>query len=75
MTDYLNIDGSEEVMMNQAAYSFDFSVTSIYPGLTHGATLFSLSKKTLADYKELFRRFAILILKYGYQHHHLQEYA
>ena len=43
--------------MNQAAYSFDLSVTTIYPGLTHGATLFSLSKKTLANYKELFEQF------------------
>lgn len=58
ISDYLNIDGSEKVIMNQAAYSFDLSVTTIYPGLTHGATLFSLSKKTLADYKELFRQFA-----------------
>ncbi|WP_092924701.1 D-alanine--poly(phosphoribitol) ligase subunit DltA [Romboutsia hominis] len=54
---YLNIDGSEKVIMNQAAYSFDLSVTSIYPGLVHGATLFSLTKKVLADYKELFRQF------------------
>lgn len=57
ISEYLNIDGSEKVIMNQAAYSFDLSVTTIYPGLTHGATLFSLSKKTLADYKELFRQF------------------
>lgn len=54
ISEYLNIDGSEKVIMNQAAYSFDLSVTTIYPGLTHGATLFSLSKKTLANYKELF---------------------
>lgn len=54
---YLNIDGSEKVIMNQAAYSFDLSVTTIYPGLTNGCTLFSLSKKTLADYKELFKQF------------------
>ncbi|GAA0070327.1 D-alanine--poly(phosphoribitol) ligase [Clostridium sardiniense] len=56
ISEYLNIDGSEKVIMNQAAYSFDLSVTTIYPGLTHGATLFSLSKKTLADYKELFKQ-------------------
>ncbi|WP_297634832.1 D-alanine--poly(phosphoribitol) ligase subunit DltA [uncultured Clostridium sp.] len=53
----LNIDGSEKVIMNQAAYSFDLSVTTIYPGLSHGCTLFSLSKKTLADYKEMFNQF------------------
>lgn len=54
---YLKIDGSEKVIMNQAAYSFDLSVTTIYPGLVHGATLFSLSKEVLADYKELFKQF------------------
>lgn len=57
ISDELNINGEEKVIMNQAAYSFDLSVTTIYPGLTHGATLFSLSKKTLADYKELFKQF------------------
>ncbi len=45
--------------MNQPAYSFDLSVTTIYPGLIHGATLFSISKDVLADYKELFRQFSI----------------
>lgn len=54
ISEYLNIDGSQKVIMNQAAYSFDLSVTTIYPGLTYGATLLSLSKKTLADYNELF---------------------
>ena len=52
----LKIDGKEMVIMNQAAYSFDLSVTTIYPGLVHGATLFSLSKKVLADYKKLFNQ-------------------
>ena len=40
--------------MNQAAYSFDLSVTSIYPGLCYGKTLHGLSKKTLANLKSLF---------------------
>ena len=46
ISDYLNYDEREKVIMNQAAYSFDLSVTSIYLGLVHGKTLFSLSKKT-----------------------------
>lgn len=54
MSPYLKIDKSEKVIMNQAAYSFDLSVTTIYPGLVNGATLFSVSKKVLADYKLLF---------------------
>lgn len=55
---HLKLDGSEKVIMNQAAYSFDLSVTTIYPGLVNGATLFSLSKSVLADYKELFNQFS-----------------
>lgn len=54
---YLKIDKGDKVIMNQAAYSFDLSVTSIYPGLVNGATLFSLSKNVLADYKQLFKQF------------------
>ena len=54
MADYLKLDESEGVFMNQAAYSFDLSVTSIYPGLCYGKTLHGLSKKTLANLKSLF---------------------
>ena len=54
ISDYLNIDESEEVFMNQAAYSFDLSVTSIYPGLCHGKTLHGFSKKTLSNLKNMF---------------------
>ena len=52
--EYLNIDDSEEIFMNQAAYSFDLSVTSIYPGLCHGKTLHGFSKKTLSNLKNMF---------------------
>ncbi len=54
MADYLKLDESEEVFMNQAAYSFDLSVTSIYPGLCYGKTLHGLSKKTLSNLKNMF---------------------
>lgn len=54
MADYLKLDESEEVFMNQAAYSFDLSVTSIYPGLCYGKTLHGLSKKTLSNLKSMF---------------------
>lgn len=52
--EYLNLDDSEEVFMNQAAYSFDLSVTSIYPGLCYGKTLHGFSKKTLSNLKNMF---------------------
>ena len=54
MADYLKLDEREEVFMNQAAYSFDLSVTSIYPGLCYGKTLHGLSKKTLSNLKNMF---------------------
>ncbi|MBE6062433.1 MAG: amino acid adenylation domain-containing protein [Clostridium butyricum] len=54
MVDYLKLDESEGVFMNQAAYSFDLSVTSIYPGLCYGKTLHGLSKKTLSNLKNMF---------------------
>ena len=52
--DYLNLDESEGRFMNQAAYSFDLSVTSIYPGLCYGKTLHGFSKKTLSNLKQMF---------------------
>lgn len=51
---YMNLDDSEEVMMNQVSYSFDVSVIPIYLGLIYGKTLNSLSKNTLEDFKALF---------------------
>lgn len=45
IAEYLNLDEKEEVFMNQAAYSFDLSVTSIYPGLCYGKTLHGFQKK------------------------------
>jgi D-alanine--poly(phosphoribitol) ligase subunit 1 len=54
IADYLNLDDKEEIFMNQAAYSFDLSVTSIYPGLCYGKTLHSFSHKTLSNFKNMF---------------------
>lgn len=54
IADYLHLDESEEVFMNQAAYSFDLSVTSIYPGLCYGKTLHGYSKETLSSLKNMF---------------------
>ena len=54
IAEYLKLDESEEVFMNQAAYSFDLSVTSIYPGLCYGKTLYGFSKKTLSNLKNMF---------------------
>lgn len=55
--EYLDFDNSREVIMNQVSYSFDVSVIPIYIGLIHGKTLFSLSKETLENFKELFTAF------------------
>lgn len=54
IVDYLNLDEKKEVFMNQAAYSFDLSVTSIYPALCYGKTLHSFSHKTLLSLKNMF---------------------
>lgn len=54
IAEYLNLDEKEEVFMNQAAYSFDLSVTSIYPVLCYGKTLHGFSKETLSNLKNMF---------------------
>ncbi|MDR3593944.1 D-alanine--poly(phosphoribitol) ligase subunit DltA [Clostridium sp.] len=54
IAEYLHLDEKEEVFMNQAAYSFDLSVTSIYPGLCYGKTLHGYSKETLSNLKKMF---------------------
>lgn len=55
--DYLKIDDSGMTVMNQVSYSFDVSVIALYGGLINGATLFSLSKETMGNFKELFEQF------------------
>lgn len=54
ISEYLKLGDDEEIFMNQAAYSFDLSVMSIYPALCYGKTLHGISKKTLSNLKEMF---------------------
>lgn len=61
---YMDLDDSEDVMMNQVSYSFDVSVIPIYLGLIHGKTLNSLSKNTLEDFRLLFNNLKESNIKY-----------
>ncbi|MBK3496920.1 D-alanine--poly(phosphoribitol) ligase subunit DltA [Viridibacillus sp. YIM B01967] len=42
------------VFLNQAPFSFDLSVMDLYPALTTGATLFTISKEMIASPQALF---------------------
>ncbi|MBE6055215.1 MAG: amino acid adenylation domain-containing protein [Clostridium sartagoforme] len=61
---YMELDNTEEVIMNQVSYSFDVSVIPIYLGLIYGKTLNSLSKNTLEDFKLLFNNLKESNIKY-----------
>lgn len=54
MSPILGFDGEEKVVMDQPAYSFDLSVSQLYPGIANGATLYSLPKSVVADFRSLF---------------------
>ena len=54
MSPILGLDGKEKVVMDQPAYSFDLSVSQLYPGIANGATLYSLPKSVVADFRALF---------------------
>lgn len=54
MAPILDIDGSEIVVMDQPSYSFDLSVSSLYPGITLGATLYSIPSNLVLDFKKLY---------------------
>lgn len=54
MSPILGLDGEEKVIMDQPAYSFDLSVSQLYPGIANGATLYSLPKRVVADFRTLF---------------------
>ena len=44
----------DEVFLNHAPFTFDLSVHDIYLALSTGGTLFSLTKETAADFRQLF---------------------
>ena len=44
-----------EVFLNQAPFSFDLSVMDLYLSLTSGGTLYSLTRREIADFKSLYR--------------------
>jgi len=54
MSPVLGIEGQEIVVMDQPAYSFDLSVSQLYPGIANGATLYSFPKDIVTDFKLLF---------------------
>ena len=45
----------QEVFLNQAPFSFDLSVMDLYLSLARGGTLFSLTRREIADFRSLFR--------------------
>lgn len=57
MSPILGLDGKEQVVMDQPAYSFDLSVSQLYPGIANGATLFAIPKKVVSDFRSLFLEF------------------
>ena len=44
-----------EVFLNQAPFSFDLSVMDLYLSLSTGGTLYSLTRREIADFKSLYR--------------------
>jgi len=47
-----------ETFLNQAPFSFDLSVMDLYPSLTTGGTLFSITKEQVANLKQLYQALA-----------------
>ncbi len=44
-----------EVFLNQAPFSFDLSVMDLYLSLSTGGTLYSMTRREVADFKSLYR--------------------
>ncbi|MGE6258099.1 D-alanine--poly(phosphoribitol) ligase subunit DltA [Heyndrickxia sporothermodurans] len=56
-TDWIVSDfpiGEQRVFMNQAPFSFDLSVMDLYPALSTGGTLFTVTKEMIGNPKTLF---------------------
>lgn len=58
ISDVIGIDGSEINVMDQPSYSFDLSVSSLYPGIALGSTLYSIPSSLTIDFKKLFEEFS-----------------
>lgn len=52
--DFLKIENNQ--ILSQALYSFDLSIFSLYPSLTTGGSLISLSREETTNFKLLFER-------------------
>lgn len=52
--DFMKIENNQ--ILSQALYSFDLSIFSLYPSLTTGGTLISLSRDETTNFKLLFER-------------------
>ena len=49
------LEEGTETFLNQAPFSFDLSVMDLYLSLTTGGTLYSITRREVADFKSLFR--------------------
>lgn len=56
-SNYCELSGNSNIVMNQVSYSFDVSVISVYIGLSEGKTLYVIDKQMTDNYQELFSSF------------------
>ena len=54
LTEHRFVEGGE-TFLNQAPFSFDLSVMDLYLSLTTGGTLYSITRREIADFKSLFQ--------------------
>ncbi|MDR2834091.1 MAG: D-alanine--poly(phosphoribitol) ligase subunit DltA, partial [Streptococcaceae bacterium] len=52
--DFMQIENNQ--ILSQALYSFDLSIFSLFPSLTQGGTLVTLSREEVTNFKHLFER-------------------
>lgn len=58
MLDEQQFQTSAETFLNQAPFSFDLSVMDLWLSLVTGGTLFSVTRREVADFRALYRTFA-----------------